>query len=193
MANVALNPAAMQWARDKERENVVTQQNLTRTTMELANTDKALQESITRLNANISRVEERNAYLEALIVTNARSITDERAITINTWSTDIDLRPAVTVTAPSGRIGITISGYGSNTLLTYSIAGVVDRDANISSYLNRSAQLVLPGGTASMSSQRDWVQNIPRNQNVTVRVECWGQGESPRLASPSIIVQVLPE
>lgn len=191
-ANSALNPASVAWGRDVEKRNDANAQALIRATMDLQNTDRAQQDSITRLNAALESVRLQNEYILSLAVHNVQSKAGDTAITTGTWTTVTGLRPAVTLRAPSGRIRVTISGYGHNAVLTYSIPGVVDREVAISSYINQAAQLVLPGGNASMTSQKEWVQLVPADQYVTVQVECRGAGDSPVVAAPSIIVQVLP-
>jgi hypothetical protein len=192
VANPSLNPDSQQWARNMDKTNRASQQALARTTMELQNTDRALQSSITRLNVVLDQIRIRNEYLLSLIVKSSSTRTGDTVIPVNGWSTTAAIRPSVTVTSPSGRIAITISAYGHNAMMTYSIAGVVDRADSVSSYLNQSAQLVLPGGSATGSSQKEWVQNVPVNTPILVQAEAFGVGTSPIIASPSLIVQVLP-
>lgn len=188
----ALNPASVAWGRDVEKRNATNEQALIRTTMELQNTDRALQDSITRLNAALVTVQKQNDYILSLAVKSVAYQTGDIAIPDGEWATTPALRPTVEVLAPSGRIRIIVCAYGHNAVLTYSIPGVVDRATAVSSYINQSSQLVLPGGAVSMTSQKEWVQAVPADRPASVTVECKAVGAAAIVASPTLIVQVLP-
>lgn len=191
--NKALNPASEAWGRDVEKRNSENEQALVRATMDLQNTDRAQQDALTRLNTALATVRSQNDYILSLAVKHVATATGDIALTSGAWTTNNSIRPSITLMAPTGRIRIVVSAYGHNSVLTYSIAGVVAKEAATASYVAQSAQLVLPGGSVSMTTQKEWVQVVPRNVLVTVQLECKGVGDAPVVASPALTVQVLPE
>lgn len=198
----ALNPASQPWGRGVEKQTSANEETLKRATLTLNQADKTLQGALTRLNKFLSTIDEQQKYLLALKTQYVETHTEGVLLATNPWGTADavqgatwngadSIRPKIKVNSPTGLVKITIAAHGKSALVTYSIAGVRPRLDALATTSDMYAQLILPA-SESGTGQRDWVQKIPANTDVTIVVESVGMDSGGFVASPSLTVQVIP-
>lgn len=151
----------------------------------------ALRQQIAALQDTNQALADTVEYLRSLSPVVAQSGTGGVSVPQNTWTTNGDLRPSVSITSPTGKIRITLSAFLGGCLATFSIPGYVARDASIG---NSGRHLAAYGTSTNIVASRQIVlDGLPINTPVTVQAEVYGTAAGGGLAGyVGIIAEPVP-
>lgn len=146
---------------------------------------------VKNLQLAVEELQETVAYLESLRVVSAVSASSTISIGNDTWTSDGDLRPSLTIRTSTGKLRVTVGGFVSYSLITFSIPGYVDRDAQISgsTWLHQ-----LYSASSGMGASKTLlVTGLPLDTDLTVQAEVRGLAAgSPLAGHVSVIAEVVP-
>lgn len=107
------------------------------------------------------------------------------------WTDNLEIRPSIKLKAASGKVRITIAGTGLGALMTYSIPGVRERDEALNGVGVRAAQLLFSDTKNLHTATRSWVQEVPKDEEITITAETYGTTAFGTLICPSITAEVV--
>lgn len=194
---INLPPEAQPWGRTIQQlaQDVKAQVDINK--LDTDNNQKQLTSSVNVLTENINTINDTLTYLSGLAATGADSAVGDVVIPGGSWYTGT--MPTVTANTSTGKLMVFISGWVSGgtlgAALTFSIPGYVDRAVQIQDLINGGAGgyrngLISPGNGTVNATYVQLVTGLPKNTNVTVKMEAFAYA-SGAFSTPAIITQVV--